>query len=94
MVTATLTPRANKTDELIEFVEHFRRRVLQDALAEATAAYWLRRVEMFEWAKPRLNDYPGRATRQDLGAAWRRCDEIARGCRGRARVSILGGEDW
>ena len=28
-------------------VEHFRNRVLQDALAEATAAYWRRRAEDF-----------------------------------------------
>lgn len=30
-----------------EYVEHFRHRVLQDALAEATAAYWMRRAEQF-----------------------------------------------
>jgi hypothetical protein len=32
---------------LVEDVEHFRRRVLQDALAEATSAYWHRRAEDF-----------------------------------------------
>lgn len=30
-----------------KFVEHFRARVLQDALAEALPAYWLRRAETF-----------------------------------------------
>lgn len=34
--------------DLAEHVEHFRARVLQDALAEATAAYWERRAETFE----------------------------------------------
>lgn len=33
--------------DLPEYVEHFRARVLQDALTEATAAYWLRRAEQF-----------------------------------------------
>lgn len=36
-----------RLDELEEYVEHFRRRVLQDALAEATAAYWRRRAMAF-----------------------------------------------
>lgn len=36
-----------KLTDLAEHVEHFRMRVLQDALAEATAAYWLRRAEQF-----------------------------------------------
>ena len=29
-------------------IEHFRARVLQDALTEATATYWLRRAQDFE----------------------------------------------
>lgn len=29
------------------YIDHFRHRVLQDALAEATADYWLRRGEAF-----------------------------------------------
>lgn len=36
----------NLTD-LPEYVDNFRRRVLADALQEATAAYWLRRAETF-----------------------------------------------
>ncbi len=34
--------------DLTEYVEHFRGRVMQDALTEATAAYWTRRAEQFE----------------------------------------------
>lgn len=34
--------------KLEEHVEHFRARVLQDALAEATSSYWLRRAATFE----------------------------------------------
>jgi hypothetical protein len=33
---------------LVEHVEHFQRRVMQDAINEATAAYWNRRAEDFE----------------------------------------------
>jgi hypothetical protein len=33
---------------LVDHVEHFRWRVLQDALAEATAAYWERRAVAFD----------------------------------------------
>jgi hypothetical protein len=34
--------------DLPGFVAHFRSRVLQDALTEATGAYWLRRAEAFD----------------------------------------------
>lgn len=37
-----------RLDDLSEHVEHFRLRVLQDALNEATSAYWLRRAATFE----------------------------------------------
>lgn len=33
---------------LDEYVQHFRLRVLQDAMLEATAVYWLRRARAFE----------------------------------------------
>lgn len=36
------------TTDLADYVEHFRQRVLQDALNEATSSYWLKRAEMFE----------------------------------------------
>ena len=36
-----------RLDDLSEHVQHFRQRVLQDALAEATAAYWQRRAQQF-----------------------------------------------
>ena len=37
-----------KITDLEEYVENFRRRVLQDALTEATAAYWTRRAAQFD----------------------------------------------
>lgn len=33
---------------LVEHVDHFQHRVMQDALAEATAAYWRKRAADFE----------------------------------------------
>lgn len=42
--------------------EHFCRRVLQDALAEATGQYWRRRARALEQALSRPGDYCGQAT--------------------------------
>ena len=58
---------------LADEVEHFRRRVLQDALNEACAAYWIRRAEDFE----------------KVGTS--ACDEVAKACRHRAELSLIGG---
>lgn len=81
---------------LDEHLDQFAYRVLRDAYNEGTALYWERRAQQFEWAKPRLDDFHGQATKADLSAAWRRCDETARACRDRARVARLemGGEPW
>jgi hypothetical protein len=62
--------------QLVADVEHFAHRVIQDALAEATAAYWTRRAEDFA----------------NVGTP--ACDEVAKACRNRAAVALLGGEDW
>jgi len=37
-----------KVTDLAEYTAHFRYRVLQDALTEATAAYWTKRAEQFD----------------------------------------------
>ena len=71
---------------LADHLEHFRGRVLQDALTEATAAYWERRAQVFEAAAPRPGDYHGRASRAELQAAHDRCHATAKACRARAQV--------
>ncbi len=43
-----LSVRIPHRTDLTAYIEHFRARVLQDALAEATANYWIRRAETFE----------------------------------------------
>lgn len=79
---------------LAENVEHFRQRVLQDALSEAMASYWQRRAQMLEWAMPRAGEFHGRATRAELEGRCARLRVEADACRNRARVAELGGEEW
>lgn len=47
-------------------LDHFRARVLQDALSEATAEYWRRRARTLERALSRASDYRGRATPEEI----------------------------
>jgi len=76
--------------DLPEYVEHFRARVVQDALNEATASYWTRRAETFEAARHRPGiDYPGQASLDELRERWRDLTEIATACRNRATVSLM-----
>lgn len=80
-----------KITELPEYVDHFRRRVLADALQEATAAYWRHRADAFDAALPRPGDYAGMATPQQIEAQRDRIAASALACRQRA-VFMLGGE--
>lgn len=84
----------NAATTLADNVEHFRQRVLQDALCEAMAHYWRRRAAMLEWAMPRPGEFHGRATRAELEARRDRLRVEADACRNRARVAEFGGEDW
>lgn len=61
--------------------------IILDALRTATAAYWTRRADEFEAAKPRPDEHRGNADADTLKAAWRRCDDAARACRARAKVA-------
>lgn len=79
--------------EVEEYVEHFHRRVLQDALNQATRTYWLRRAEQFEDAKPRLDDYHGNATRAELSRQWNLAHETAEACRRRAEAALFQDQD-
>ncbi len=82
----------NAYDGLADYVEHFRGRVVQDAFAEATAAYWTRRAEAFDAAMPRAGDYTGAATVEQLEERRLRLAGAATACRCRAVVSIVGGD--
>jgi hypothetical protein len=71
-------------------IEHFRARLLQDALTEATASYWVHRAYQFMEAAPRPGDFPGQAPRAQLAEARRRCQAIALACRRRAQLIMDG----
>lgn len=81
-----------RVPDLSQHVEHFRYRVLADALQEATAAYWQRRAETLEAALPRVGDFTGNATPEDLDERRMRLAAAALACRQRATLSLLGGE--
>lgn len=74
------------------YLAHFRARVLQDALTEATAGYWRRRAEQFENARPRRGDDTHRGAAPQLqtsalAEAHARCTAVAQACRHRADVA-------
>ena len=71
-------------------IDRFRARVLQDALTEATAQYWVDRAHQFQQATPRPGDFHGNATTEELRAAHRRCMATAQACLRRA--ALLRGE--
>jgi hypothetical protein len=79
----------NVATDLEEHVAHFRKRVLQDALTEATATYWRRRADVFEAAAPRPGDFIGAATDEDLDAGRARMAFEAQACRLKARQAIV-----
>lgn len=60
-------------------------------LAEATAAWWMRRAETFEWARPRPGDYRGRASDAAIAELDRRLAATAAACRRHARLVIERG---
>jgi hypothetical protein len=81
-----------RAGELGEYIEHFRGRVLQEALAAALEIHWTRRAEEWERVSPKPGDFVGRASRAEIEERRQRCAAIARACRHRAAVSVLGGE--
>jgi hypothetical protein len=80
-----------KLTDLPEHVDNFRRRVMADALQEATAAYWRRRAQTFATALPREGDFTGRATPDEIEARRQRVAAVVLACSERAAFS-LGGE--
>jgi benzoyl-CoA reductase/2-hydroxyglutaryl-CoA dehydratase subunit BcrC/BadD/HgdB len=68
-------------------IEHFKARLLQDALTEATAQYWIHRANQFQQAAPRLNEYHGQASDEQLRDAWLDCMATAEACRRHAKLT-------
>jgi len=82
-----------RTRAIVLDVEHFRLRVLQDALSEATRCGWLRRAAAFEKARPKVGEYTGRATPGELAGQDAELAAIATACRNRAAVALVTLDD-
>lgn len=70
----------------------FSYRLLRDAMNEATAAYWLRRAEQFEAARPRPGDNRRRGSLppvslDEIRAVDERCRLAAEACRQQAALT-------
>ena len=70
----------------IDLDEAMRRQAVLEAIANAAASTWHRRADLFDWARPRPYDYPGRASRDELAEADERCRLAALACRQRAAL--------
>ena len=66
--------------------ESFVGRLLQDVMADASRAQWLKRAEQFEAARPRLGEFYGQSSPEQLRERWLALTEVARACRARAEV--------
>jgi hypothetical protein len=67
-------------------LDHFRARILQDALTEATAQYWVHRAYQFQQAAPRLGEFHGNATRDELNQRWLDCMATSQACLNHAEL--------
>lgn len=70
--------------------DQFALRVIQDAMSEATAKYWLHRAQQLEDAvRPRPDDFYGNATNDDILARHVRVAQQIQACRSRASLCEL-----
>jgi hypothetical protein len=67
-------------------IDHFRARVLQDALTEATAHYWVHRAHQFQQAAPTVGEFHGQATRDELNQRWLECMATTQACLNHAEL--------
>ncbi len=79
---------------LSEHVAHFQRRILEDGLLVAMPSTYRQRADMFDWARPKPNDYTGKATQKDLADLDERCRLVAEACRRHANLLELGLPDY
>lgn len=73
----------------VSYVDHFRARVVQDALTEALRSTWLRRAEAYAGAMHKPGDYPGRLSVDQIAANNERLAQKAAACRNHASVCVF-----
>lgn len=74
------------------YLDQFTRRVLLDALNEATGSYWMERARQLDAARPQPGDFNGRACPDAVAARDSRLRAAAQACRARAQVAHLA--EW
>src|SRR5215216_1369050 len=67
-------------------LDHFRARILQDALTEATTQYWIHRAYQFQQAAPKLAEFHGSSTRDELNQRWIDCMATTQACLNHAEL--------
>lgn len=72
--------------QALDVLPHMTHRLLQEALSDAWAPQQRARAAAFRAAAPRPGDFHGRATREELRAAWERCRAIAGAFENRAEL--------
>lgn len=65
-------------------------RIVVDVMLEATIAYWRRRADQLEWARPQPRDWFGQAVSADVLVRDMNLAETVLACRNHAR--LLAGE--
>ncbi|WP_183092961.1 hypothetical protein [Nocardioides stalactiti] len=76
---------------LLDQVDRFVVRIIQDAINEGTAVYWRRRADQLEAAQSRPEDFTGLSSVEEIAAQDLRLSERARACRAAAEIAIIGG---
>jgi len=83
----------SRVQEPTSYLEHFGRRVLMDALNEASATYWRRRAEALRAARHRVGDYLPPDRLEAARAKWRQLTEAAAACDNAARFIEMYGHE-
>lgn len=86
LVNSRVTPGA-------DYLEHFARRIIADAVNEASAAYWRRRAAAFERAMARPGDFTGLCSVEQIEANNAKLAETAAACRAHAQVVEMFGQE-
>lgn len=79
---------------MTDYVDRFRHRVLQDALAEATPHYWFWRAEQFRSCLPREEDFLGESTRRSRRERRKRIEAMIEECEKRGQTREALGQEW